>query len=174
MNLDDLAKKYGGSPVQSGSSKFDELAQKYGGIAVEGGPEEPKKDTGRAPFSLSDIAASFGMGAVGSTKALTDVAGAENAASSKLGEASKALQSSLTPERQAELQRQQERMKSAEKEGTLAEVKAAVQNIAEAPLQSIAQGVGSFVPYLPAMFAAPAAAALRLAMSSFFATLSEA
>lgn len=43
MNLDELAKKYGGSPVQSGSSKFDELAQKYGGIAVEGGPEEPKK-----------------------------------------------------------------------------------------------------------------------------------
>ena len=54
-------------------------------------------------------------------------------------------------------------MKAAEKEGTWAEIKAAAQNIAEAPLQSVAQGVGSFVPYLPALFAAPAAAALRLA-----------
>jgi len=31
MSLDELAKKYGGSTVQSGSSKLDELAQKYGG-----------------------------------------------------------------------------------------------------------------------------------------------
>jgi hypothetical protein len=122
-------------------------------------PAAPVKDAG---FSLGDLAKSFGMGAVGSTKALADVAGAENAVSSSLGDVSKSLQSSLTPERQAELQRQQERMKAAEKEGTFAEIKAGAQNIVEAPLQSIAQGIGSFVPYLPAMFAAPAAAALRL------------
>lgn len=124
------------------------------------GAAKPAKDAG---FSLGDIAKSFGMGAAGSTKALTDVAGAENVVSSKLGDVSKSLQESMTPERQAELQRQQERMKAAEKQGTWAEIKAAAQNIAEAPLQSVAQGVGSFVPYLPALFAAPAAAALRLA-----------
>ena len=122
-------------------------------------PAAPAKGAG---FSLGDIAKSFGMGAVGSTKALADVAGAENVVSSSLGDVSKSLQSSLTPERQAELQRQQERMKAAEKEGTFAEIKAGAKNIAEAPLQSIAQGIGSFVPYLPAMFAAPAAAALGL------------
>lgn len=44
MNLDELAKKYGGSPVQSGSSKFDELARKYGGAAAE--EQEPPKDKG--------------------------------------------------------------------------------------------------------------------------------
>lgn len=126
-------------------------------------PAAPVKEAG---FSLSDIAKSFGLGAVGSTKALADVAGAENVVSSKLGEVSKSLQAGMTPERQAELQRQQERMKAAEKEGTLAEVKAGIQNIAEAPLQSIAQGIGSFVPYLPAMFAAPAAAAMRLTPSA--------
>lgn len=124
---------------------------------------EPTKEAG---FSLGDIAKSFGLGAVGSTKTLADVAGAENVVSSKLGEAAKSIQESLTPERRAELQRQQERMKAAEKEGTLAEVKAGIQNIAEAPLQSIAQGIGSFVPYLPAMFAAPAAAAMRLTPSA--------
>ena len=148
-------------PVQqTASNDSGQKAYLVGNRWLTDEPAKPVKDAG---FSLGDIAKSFGMGAVGSTKALTDVAGAENAVSSSLGDVSKSLQASLTPERQAELQRQQERMKAAEKEGTLAEVKAGLQNIAEAPLQSIAQGVGSFVPYLPAMFAAPAAAALRLA-----------
>lgn len=43
MNLDELAKKYGGSPVQSGSSKFDELAQKYGGVAAEAEEASPQR-----------------------------------------------------------------------------------------------------------------------------------
>jgi len=45
MNLDELAQKYGGSPVQSGSSKFDELAQKYGGVAAEAVAEPARKST---------------------------------------------------------------------------------------------------------------------------------
>jgi hypothetical protein len=45
MNLDELAKKYGGSPVQSGSSKFDELAQKYGGVADEAVATPERKST---------------------------------------------------------------------------------------------------------------------------------
>lgn len=45
MNLDELAKKYGGSPVQSGSSKFDELAQKYGGVAAESVATPERKST---------------------------------------------------------------------------------------------------------------------------------
>ena len=45
MNLDELAKKYGGSPVQSGSSRFDELAQKYGGVAAEAEVSPQRKST---------------------------------------------------------------------------------------------------------------------------------
>jgi hypothetical protein len=120
----------------------------------------PVKDAG---FSLGDIAKSFGMGAVGSTKALTDVAGADNVVSSKLGDVSKSIQQSLTPERQAEMERQAARMKAAEESGSfLQEMKAGALNVAEAPLQSAAQAIGSFVPYLPALFATPAAAAMRL------------
>ena len=48
----------------------------------------------KAGFSLGDIAKSFGIGAVGSTKALTDVAGAENLVSSKLGQGVESLQQS--------------------------------------------------------------------------------
>jgi hypothetical protein len=120
----------------------------------------PAKDAG---FSLGDIAKSFGIGAVGSTKALTDVAGAENVVSSKLGQGVESLQKSLTPERQAEMQRQAARMKAAEESGSiLQEIKAGALNVAEAPLQSAAQAIGSFVPYLPALFASPIATAMGL------------
>ena len=162
MNLEELAKKYGGSQVQTGSSNLDELAKKYGGISLEEAKPKPAP-VKEAGFSLKDLAASFGMGATGSTKAITEAFGADNAAAQKLEQASQFLQTSMTPERQAELARQQERMKEAEKKGMFAEFKAGIQNIAEAPLQSTAQALGSFVPYLPAMFAAPAAVALRLA-----------
>ena len=124
----------------------------------------PVKEAG---FSLGDIAKSFGIGAVGSTKALTDVAGADNFVSSKLSKGVEGLQESMTPERQAEMQRQAARMKAAEKSGsTWEEIKAGALNVAEAPLQSAAQAVGSFVPYLPALFAAPVAAAMRLTAGS--------
>jgi hypothetical protein len=118
------------------------------------------KDAG---FSFGDLAKSFGMGAIGSTKALTDVAGAGNVASEKLDETTKSIQKSMTPERQAELKRQAARMKAAEESGSmLQEMKAGALNVIEAPLQSTAQALGSFVPYLPTLFAAPAAVALRL------------
>jgi len=120
-----------------------------------------------AGFSLKDIGTAFGQGAVGSAEALTNVAGAGNVASQYLGDVSKGLEKQYTPERQAELQRQQERMKKAEQSGsTLEEVKAGLQNIAEAPLQSVAQGLGSFVPYLPAILSGPVAAALGLGARS--------
>jgi hypothetical protein len=139
-----------------------ELMRRVGLMSAS--PEIAPKPTGPAGFSLKDLAASFGIGAVGSTKALTDVAGAGNIASSKLSQGVESLQQSMTPERQAEMQRQAERMKAAEQSGSfLEEVKAAGRNVMEAPLQTTAQAIGSFVPYLPTMFAAPIAAAMRLA-----------
>jgi polyhydroxyalkanoate synthesis regulator phasin len=124
-------------------------------------PAAPVKEAG---FSLGDIAKSFGMGATGSTKALTDVAGAGNVVSSKLGSATESLQRSLTPERQAEMERQAARMKAAEESGSiLQEIKAGALNVAEAPLQSAAQALGSFVPYL---LSTPVAAGMRLTGAS--------
>ena len=126
--------------------------------------QPPAKDAG---FSLGDIARSFGIGAAGSTKALTDVVGAENIASAALGRGVEGLQRGMTPERQAEMERQAARMKAAEESGSiLQEIKAGALNVAEAPLQSAAQAIGSFVPYLPALFAAPVAAAMRLTAGS--------
>lgn len=108
----------------------------------------PPKEESAAPSSLKDIAASFGLGATGSVKALTDVFGADNAASQGLDKASEALSRSFTPERQAEMARRQEKIKEAEKTGsTWEEIKANLGAVAEAPLQSAAQGLGSIVPY---------------------------
>jgi hypothetical protein len=123
----------------------------------------PTPEPAKAGFSASDLGVAFGQGAIGSTKALTDVAGATNVASQSLEEVQKGLTKQYSPERQAEMQRQAARMKAAEESGsTLAEIKAGALNVLESPLQSTAQAVGSFVPYLPAMFAAPAAAVLGL------------
>jgi len=125
------------------------------------GASPPKAES--AGFSASDLGVALGEGVIGSTKALTDVAGATNVASQSLDEAQKSLRKQYSPERQAEMQRQAARMKAAEESGsTLAEIKAGALNVLESPLQSTAQAVGSFVPYLPAMFAAPAAAVLGL------------
>ena len=116
-----------------------------------------------AGFSGSDIATAFKSGAVGSTKALTDVAGATNVASQALGTKSEEIQKQYSPARQAEMQAQAARMKEAEASGsTWEEIKAGTKSIAEAPLQAIAQGVGSFVPYLPTMLLGPIGAAVGL------------
>ena len=111
--------------------------------------EEVKRPVKDAGFSVGDLAKAFGVGATGSTKALTDVAGADNVVSAALGKGVESLQQSMTPERRAEMERQAARMKAAEESGSfLEEVKAGALNVAEAPLQSAAQAIGSFVPYL--------------------------
>lgn len=125
-------------------------------------PAKPTTPT-TAGFSGSDIATAFKSGAVGSTKALTDVAGATNVASQALGTKSEEIQKQYSPARQAEMQAQAARMKEAEASGsTWEEIKAGTKSIAEAPLQAIAQGVGSFVPYLPTMLLGPIGAAVGL------------
>ena len=126
-------------------------------------PEEPVAPP-RAGGRLGDIATAFKQGAVGSAKALTDVFGAQNAASASLEATANELQKDYSAARQAELQAQAARMKAAEASGsTLEEIKAGAKNIVEAPVQAVAQGLGSLVPYVPTMFLGPLAGALRLA-----------
>ena len=126
-------------------------------------PEEPVAPP-RAGGRLGDIATAFKQGAVGSAKALTDVFGAQNAASASLEATANELQKDYSAARQAELQAQAARMKAAESSGsTWEEIKAGAKNIVEAPVQAVAQGLGSLVPYVPTMFLGPLAGALRLA-----------
>ncbi|MEN6402354.1 MAG: hypothetical protein ABFD94_10460, partial [Armatimonadia bacterium] len=113
--------------------------------------------------AMGDALTALKQGAVGSVKALTDIAGADNVVSRKLEGVSSRLQREYSPAAQEEMRQQAERMRAAEATGsTWEEIKAGARNIAEAPLRSAAQGVGSFAPYLPAMLAAPAGAAIGL------------
>lgn len=133
-------------PVKEGESKEQALAvaqQMYPDAFAPPKAEAPQ----RGGSGLGDIARSFGMGALGATGALTSVFGADNAAARGLSEASESLQKGLSTKRQAELQMQAERMKQAEESGsTWQEVKAGLLNVLEAPLQTTASALGSFVP----------------------------
>jgi len=101
--------------------------------------------------NLGDIGTAFKQGVVGAGKSLTDIAGADNAASQYLGGIQERLGKQYRPQRIEEMQRRQQIIDEAVKSGsTLEEIKAYLGGVAEAPVQSIAQATGSFAPYVAA------------------------
>jgi hypothetical protein len=111
-------------------------------------PEPPPKQN---TSNLGDITTAFKQGVVGAGKSLTDIAGADNVASQYLGGVQERLGKEYRPQRIAEMQRRQQIIDEAVKSGsTFEEIKAYLGGVAEAPLQSGAQAVGSFAPYVAA------------------------
>jgi hypothetical protein len=105
--------------------------------------------TGKAPFSLKDTGIALAQGIVGAGKSLTDVAGAGNVASDYLGSVQKGLGEAYSPKRQAEMARREETQKEASASGsTINEIGAFLGSVAEAPVQSLAQALGSIAPYV--------------------------
>jgi hypothetical protein len=151
MNLDELAKQYGGAAVSS--TNLDDLAKQYGGAPTKPAIDENAKS---APFSFKDLALSAGSGGVGGIKALTDLFGATNAASSTLGKAQQAALAMKTPERQAEIARR-EAIKERAKGSTWEETKALLGGFAEAPLQETIEALTSSAPIIAASVLAPEA-----------------
>jgi hypothetical protein len=106
----------------------------------------PEVDAG---FSVGDTLRALGSGVVGAGKSLTDVFGADNFASEALGSVQKSIQAGYTPERAAEMARRQALEKEASESGSIVnEIGTFLGGVAEAPLQSLAQGLGSIVPYV--------------------------
>ena len=138
--------------AKRGTPDFDTVAKAY-----EMAKSEETKPAPSAGFSLKDLALSFGQGVGGGTQALTDIAGAGNVVSKGLTGLQEAAGEAMTPERQAEIRRRQEIKKKAEG-NTWEEVKATLGGLAEAPLQSVAQGLGSMVPMIAGTALMPAAA----------------
>lgn len=125
---------------------------------------EELKNAPSAPFSVSDIARSGGTGVVGGLGSLAAVGGANSAPSKYLDEKTQGIQSGLSPARLAEMQRREEIMRRAEESGsTWEKIKAGVGAVTEAPLQSLAQGLGSAVSPVAAAAAAVALAPEALA-----------
>lgn len=116
-----------------------------------------------APTTAGDIFTALKTGALGSAKALTDVFGADNAASAALQRKLEETQKQYSPARQAEMAREEaERKRAAESGSMLEEAKVFGRQVLESPLQATAGAIGSFAPYLPTMLLGPITAALGL------------
>jgi len=119
-----------------------ELQRRFGLLQAKEAPPS-------AGFSFADTATALKQGVVGSAKALTDVFGAENVVSKKLGDIQNQLGEEYTPERRAEMARREDLQRQAAKTGTVKdEISTFLAGVAEAPVQSLAQGLGSIVPYI--------------------------
>jgi hypothetical protein len=113
----------------------------------------PQEKPPEAGFSAADIGISGVRGVLGVTKAITDVFGADNAASKKLEGYNKAMADLYTPERQKEIAYYEKKQQEAEASGKpVEEIKAALESIKAAPLQATAEAVGSIVPNLASLF----------------------
>jgi hypothetical protein len=135
---------------------------------VSSGVSAPSEPTVKQNTSnLGDIGTAFKQGVVGAGKSLTDIAGADNVASQYLGGIQERLGKQYRPQRIEEMQRRQQIIDEAVKSGsTLEEIKAYLGGVAEAPIQSGAQAVGSFVPYVAAGALGAGARAASLAVPS--------
>jgi hypothetical protein len=108
----------------------------------------PQGSSSGAGFSTKDTGIALGQGIVGAGKSIADAFGADNAVSNYLGNISGQLGQAYTPERRAEMQRREQLQKEASASGSIVkEIQAFLGGVAEAPVQALAQGLGSIVPY---------------------------
>lgn len=106
--------------------------------------EKPSKSAGFWE-GAADVGLSTAQGVVGSVKALTDLAGSDNAVSRGLDDASKGLEKFKSDASQQDRQYHQQQIKAAEASGDWkTEVAAYANMVWDMPLESLAQGVGSF------------------------------
>ena len=125
-----------------------------------------------APFSLADTGLAALQGLTGAAKGVASAFGADNTVAETLGKAQEKLGESLSPARRAEMQRRAQLEEQAAKSGsTMEELSAFLGGVKEAPIQAIAQGVGSSVPAILAGVAtvvagAPAAIAGAVAIGA--------
>ena len=139
--------------------------------------KKPEASTGEGSW-LGDVGRSFAQGVVGAGKSLVDVFGAETAPSQYLEGVQQQLQQGLTPARQAEIQRRKQLEEGAAKSGNLLnEIGTFLGGVAEAPVQSLAQGLGSVVPFIGtgvvggiAKLGAPAVRALNTVVGAAMGT----
>lgn len=116
-------------------------------------PYTPPK-SGIIRRGIGDTALAVGQGAVGAVKSIADATGANNRVSRTLGELNEGMQGLLSPERQAEMQNRAAIIDEADKSGsTLDQVTSRLGGLVEAPVQTVAQGIGSIVPTVAAALA---------------------
>jgi len=107
--------------------------------------EPVKKNTS----GLGDIGTAAKQSLVGTAKSFTDVFGAENEYSEKLGGVQQRLEQEYTPARALERQKREQLQEEAAKSGDLInEITTFLGGVTEAPVQALASGLASIVPYV--------------------------
>jgi len=99
---------------------------------------------------IADLPINVARGAVGSTEALVNLFGADNPISQGLGSANEFLGRLLSAQAKADQQEIARIMEEAQDAGVLENVKAAARAFTVAPLDFLAQGLGSIVPAIAA------------------------
>lgn len=110
-------------------------------------PQPAEKPKGGAGFweGTADVGLAAAQGVVGSVKAITDLAGADNAVSRSLDDASKGIEKTKSDASQADRKYHQQKIREAEASGDWKDEVAAYANMVwDMPLESLAQGIGSF------------------------------
>lgn len=131
----------------------------------------------RAPMSLGDTARSGIAGLLGAVGSIASAAGAETETARGIRKYGDEFIEGMTPARKEEMQREAELSRRAEGKGTLEEIKADVRSVTDAPVQAVAQGLGSSVPAIaaglgvmvagaPALYAAGVALFAKLAIGA--------
>ncbi len=117
--------------------------------APEQAPEPPKAGALR---QISDVGVAGLQGVVGGAKSIADFAGANNKVSSLLSTANDGLQSVLSEPRRAEIATRQRAVEAADASGsTIDSITSRLGGFAEAPVSTIAQGLGSTLPTIAAV-----------------------
>lgn len=125
-----------------------------------------------APFSFKDTGLSLLEGATGAAQGIAASFGADNAVAKELSNVQKHFGSLKSPERQAEIQRRAQLEEEAARSGSKSKEAATfLGGIAEAPVQTLFQGVGSAIPaalagLATAVAGAPAAIAGAVAIGA--------
>lgn len=165
MNLDELAKKYGGSPVQSGSSKFDELARKYGGAEAQPVVATQKEESGFLR-QVADVPLSIGRGAATGVRMIADAFGAGSGASEAIKGVEGYLSGLMSAQAKNDEQEIARIMKDAEDKGVLDQVKAGFKAFSVAPVDLLSQGLGTAAPAILGMLGGKVLGAGALGMSA--------
>lgn len=151
MNLDELAKKYGGSQAQSDTSELDELAKKYGGSAFQQetpvAPVEPAADSGFFRQAL-DVPVGVVRGAVQGVRMVADAFGAGSSASNAIRGVEDYIGGLMSAQSKQDGEEIARIMQEAEDKGVGAQLKAALSAFMTAPVDLISQGLGTAAPVI--------------------------
>jgi hypothetical protein len=134
---------------------IQEAVKRVMGNPLAGVPTSQLEAAPRAPSTLRDINETAAMSLAGGIKGLSDLFGVDNTVSKYFGEKQTQALRQMTPERQREMQIEEELAKRAEGK-PLEEFTTAARAFGRSPLQGLVGGVASSVPIIAATALAPA------------------